>query len=99
MEFPEDGNGKLRAQYEGAAEPSKTTFRRQAMESARVAVTPLLRPETFQHYARLHTRAMVAEIQRWRGWLLAVDSHHYPVTLTHLDYNARGIARRLEYRE
>ena len=30
---------------------------------------------------------------------LAVDSHHYPVTLTHLDYNGRGIARRLKYRE
>ena len=57
---------------------------------------PLLRcyvQRFFQHYARVHTHALVAETQRRQAVWLAVGSHHHPVTLTHLDYNARGIAR------
>ena len=62
-------------------------------------VLPLLRCYVqgfLRHYARVHTHAMVAETQRWQAAWLAVGSHHDPVTLTHLDYDARGIARHLK---
>ena len=56
----------------------------------------MLLPEIFQHDARMHARAMVPETGARKAGRLAVGSHHYPVTITHLDYNARGIARHLK---